>query len=505
MPSWTLLIAIFLAFADQPAFGSKAAASGSLTLTVWDWAVCLVQVVGGSLAVSGGAAIAGWLAARGAEQRRKLPRAARFYLVHSHWIVDWLILATFAWIIYGVGWPKFVLRGLGLENAILADEVLILAPFLAGQMLSWVGLHYGALALRRRRGGSEAAVPSLRGELGRRFRQSMAVGLSMTIALALIQDLAFQAYPEGRGSSTVQFALMIAVAVLSLCATPILLRWCWPSRPLPEGPLRDRLQRMARRFGFRCADILIWETGGQFCTAAVAGAFPRFRYVFLTDVLVDQLDDEQIEAVFGHEIGHVYHSHVSFFSIFLLGSLCLMGVVSVLSQSLMDWLIGGVAEMGMAMIFARGIELTLAACWFFAAFGSLSRRFERQADLFACRTLSCGRETCPDDSDANAHEAFVPTAKRDLPAPCPRGIEVFASALRVVADWNGVRLDKWSWRHGRMQDRINFLQSLRTQPELAGRFEARLRTVRLATGLGMGAVFVLAVWLDAFGSGLGGF
>jgi len=37
----------------------------------------------------------------------------------------------------------------------------------------------------------------------------------------------------------------------------------WPSLidQLPPGPLRDRLERLARRLRFRCTDILVWDTG----------------------------------------------------------------------------------------------------------------------------------------------------------------------------------------------------------------------------------------------------
>ena len=506
MPSWTLLIAIFLAFSDQSPLESR----GTAAFTVWDWAACLIQIVGGGLAVCGGAAFAGWLASRSAAEQRKLTPIARFYLIHGSWIVDCLTLAIFAWILYGVGWPGFVVQGLGLKDAILLDEALIIAPFLAGQTLGWIGLHYGELALRRGR-GVDIASHSLIRELWRRFRQSMAIGLVMTATLALIQDVAFFVFPGGRDSAATQFVLMVAIALMSVCVMPMLLRWCWPSHSLPPGPLRDRLERAAKRFHFRCADILVWDTRRQLCTAAVAGAFPRFRYVFLTDALVDQLDDDQIEAVFGHEIGHVFHRHVSFFSIFLLGSLCVIGVVGALVESALAW-VAGIEAMTrpsatMATVFAHGLELALIGGWFFLAFGALSRRFERQADLFACQTLSCWPETCSDASDSRTDGVSGPpsTSKRNLPPPCPHGIEVFASALRDVAEWNGIGLGKWSWRHGRMRDRIAFLRSLQSQPELADQFESRLSRVRKLTVLGMGFAFVAAVLLDALGSGFSGF
>ena len=47
-----------------------------------------------------------------------------------------------------------------------------------------------------------------------------------------------------------------------LVLSPAFIRLAWPTRPLPPGPLRDRLERVAARFGFRCTDILVWDTEG---------------------------------------------------------------------------------------------------------------------------------------------------------------------------------------------------------------------------------------------------
>jgi len=44
--------------------------------------------------------------------------------------------------------------------------------------------------------------------------------------------------------------------------------------------------------------------------AAVMGFIPRFRYVLLSDLLLETMTDEQVEAIFAHELGHVMHRHL---------------------------------------------------------------------------------------------------------------------------------------------------------------------------------------------------
>src|SRR6202012_3301758 len=92
--------------------------------------------------------------------------------------------------------------------------------------------------------------------------------------------------------------------------------------------LRDRLERLAARFGFRFTDILLWGTDNSVFNAVVTGALPRFRYVLLSDALVDSLDEHEVAAVFGHEMGHVRHRHLASFGLFFLGSLGVMALVS---------------------------------------------------------------------------------------------------------------------------------------------------------------------------------
>ena len=68
----------------------------------------------------------------------------------------------------------------------------------------------------------------------------------------------------------------------------------------------------------RYRDILVWHTHYNMGNAAVMGVVPQMRYVLLSDLLLERMDDEQIEAVFAHEIGHVVHRHMVWYVIFFL-------------------------------------------------------------------------------------------------------------------------------------------------------------------------------------------
>jgi STE24 endopeptidase len=405
-------------------------------------------------------------------------------------LVEVLNLVAFGWIIHGIGWPRVVRSGFGLDGLILVDDVLILLPFLLAQLAGWWGLYAGERALRA---NTEAGR---RMNIGRHLilkaRQSLGLVLPVLLVFALGQDLIRRQWPEMDEDPWAMPIGMGLMGLLVLVLSPLFVRLAWPTHPLPPGPLRDRLERVARRFGFRCTDILIWDTGRAIVNAGVTGSLPWFRYVLLTDALVENLDPHQVAAVFGHEIGHIAHRHLNYFGFFFLGSL---GVMALVGGAIDDSVLAVVTRLGrlnnptVLMIARTTAELIALGLYFLIAFGYVSRRFERQADVFGCRVVSCGRIDCPPHADLNGQ-----TVVTHLPvAVCPVGIRIFAEALANVATLNGLEQGARSWRHGSIARRIAFLEALEGKPEAERRFQAGVSRLRLGVALILIAAVLLAI------------
>lgn len=93
--------------------------------------------------------------------------------------------------------------------------------------------------------------------------------------------------------------------VISWLAPVILLPWFHRFTPLPEGPLRERLLALARRTGFRLADVQVMDGSRRTRHSnAFFTGWGRFRRVILYDTLLAQLTPEELEAVVAHELGH---------------------------------------------------------------------------------------------------------------------------------------------------------------------------------------------------------
>src|SRR5205807_2026386 len=113
---------------------------------------------------------------------------------------------------------------------------------------------------------------------------------------------------------------------------------------------------------------------------------PWLRYVFLSDRLLDDLTPDEVEAVFGHEVGHVRHGHLLYYALFLSLSLAVLG----LGWELGDLLLTAGTETAVTHstdgdAWSMVPQVLLAGAYVFMAFGFLSRRCERQADVYGCR------------------------------------------------------------------------------------------------------------------------
>ncbi len=398
------------------------------------------------------------------------------------WTYTFTLLVVFTGIVHGLHWPAVVRQSWGLEHWVLVDDALVLSPFLAGLVLGWLA----RFRAEESAAGSRQtwfAWRAHRAQLDFLLRQQAGVVLVPTALWLALFDLVGLVRQDALRQQLEVTASVVGV-VVTLFGAPLLLRLLWRARPLPAGRLRQRLEELSGRLRFRASDILIWNTGGTVINAAVAGLVPWLRYVMLSDGLIEHLDEDEIEAVFGHEVGHIRHRHLIYYVAFLQGSILFLLVALNTVGGWLDGLLSArAAGPVVAVVHDLALPLVCVAIYFGVFFGFLSRRFERQADLFGCRAVSCGRPDCP------PHEALATPAPRRA-AVCPVAIGTFVAALEKIARLNGWTREKRSWRHASVAKRVEFLERLRVQPELERRLETRVIALKLLVIL----VLVLGGW-----------
>lgn len=362
-----------------------------------------------------------------------------------------LWLAVAGGILYGLGWAQLVRFNWHLDRTILADDLLILAPILLPMVLSWAAFYEvdRAVRLGLSAGDPSAVVLPSRGQyLGLHLRHYLGILLLPVLGLLAIQD-ATEVLLPGILETGYAPAVYVAPILLLFVLFPWLLRHVWQTSPLEPGPLRSRLEAATRRGGFRVREILVWHTGGMVVNAAVAGLVSPLRYVLLTDGLLARLTDEEIEGVFGHEMGHIRHHHLLLRVLAMVAPLSLYLLVQ---QAFPEAVIrvGGWLDRGaLGLSLPPGLLMVaLMAAYALLVFGGYSRLLEAQADLSGCRTLARDGQTRP--------------------------VQVFSSALEKLAAAGAMSRSARTWLHGSVARRVDFVNRAAQDPMSARRFERRV-------------------------------
>jgi STE24 endopeptidase len=481
--SW--LIALLLAFGIEPAQTGVPPADVIARVLETCGGVTLVAALAFGLGF--------WVSFRVSHSGHATSRVRRRYAFGARFLTI-LSLVVYGWIIHSVGWSKMVRTNWGLGGVALIEDFVVFLPYLSIQLLVWWGLFFAERALQIRQGSM------VDGRLGRymilKTRQSLGLILPVILLYVIRRDVLTRFFPGWEKNALAEPLEIAVLGTLVLAVSPLFIRLAWPTRSLPPGPLRRRLERIATRVGFKFTDVLVWDTGNMMVNACVTGILPGFRYVLLTDALLDSLTPLEIAAVFGHEIGHIAHRHLLYFAFFFMGSLGVLTVMTEVVAMGSPWIepLAGLTPWGPELV-SEGAQAVLLLAglglYFWLVFGQLSRRFERQADVFGSKVVSCDMVECPPHTDLDHDLSPEPIRGRN-PNLCPVGIRIFADALANVARSNGLDPEGRSWRHGSIARRIAFLEGLERHPELESHFQRGVKRLRI----GLGVVLIAAIVLS---------
>jgi len=174
------------------------------------------------------------------------------------------------------------------------------------------------------------------------------------------------------------------LVVLAQLAPVLLLPLFYTVRPLQRQALVDRLVTLAQRAGARILGVFEWQLSDRTrkANAAVTG-IGRTRRILLSDTLLAEHSDDEIEVILAHELAHHVH-HDIWKGIALeaaLLTLCLYVTDRALDASVGLFGVAGkadVAAMPILVLAAGGVSLALMPLA-----NALSRAHERRADRYA--------------------------------------------------------------------------------------------------------------------------
>ncbi|HUN87331.1 MAG TPA: M48 family metalloprotease [Terriglobales bacterium] len=198
---------------------------------------------------------------------------------------------SFAVLSFGVGlYPAVAVQWVALYAAMLAVELPISA------LQYWLDCRFQVA----------------RGSVGRRLVDALKANVfGFFFGLAVIESVFFAM------NLTSDYGWVLAAAIVSLLhavlvyVVPSLLPLFYRLAPLANSQLVFRLKALAQRAGVEVGDIYEWHISGRTRRAnALVAGFGRSRKVIVTDTMLENFSEEEIESLIAHEFGHCAHGDI---------------------------------------------------------------------------------------------------------------------------------------------------------------------------------------------------
>lgn len=357
-------------------------------------------------------------------------------------------IALFAIYIWGLHLPTFTQRWTLFRVFPTLEALLFLALFLLHLILVWIWAY-----------PIQTKVFADPIDFRDYLRSQLFFGIPVYLpwlALSALMDL-IMALPfeqpgkwlqTAAGQATMFFLFLSAAAIFG----PFLIQKAWRCIPLEAGWMRDRIERLCSKAGFTHAEILYWPIyGGRMITAGVMGLVKRFRYLLVTEALLDQLRPDEIDAVIAHEIGHVKKKHLVFYLFFFAGYLLISYALFDVLLYLLVYIrpffdapgLSGADPIGHLSTMTTVCSILLFLIYFRYGFGYFMRNFERQADAYVFSLF----------------ESAAP----------------LISTLQKIAMFSFQPIDKPNWHHFSIAERIAFLARCEADRSWIGRHDKKIR------------------------------
>jgi STE24 endopeptidase len=261
--------------------------------------------------------------------------------------------------------------------AVIAYYVLALA--LLHELLSFPLAFYRGFVLERRYGLSTESAGTWLGDHGK----ALAIALALALPATEFAYLTLRWWPSSWWAVSAA-AFTVATFGLAMVAPVVLLPVFFKFKPLERDGLRARLESLSARAGVPVLGVYEWGLGEKTrrANAALVGT-GRTRRILVSNTLLTEYSDDEIEVILAHEIGHHVNRDIAK-GLTVEAILLACGLFAAAGALDAAWLRLGLASpadvAGLPLMLLAGGALSLLAT---PVLNAISRINERRADRFA--------------------------------------------------------------------------------------------------------------------------
>jgi len=267
----------------------------------------------------------------------------------------------------------------GFPEYALAAAVFTTVLFFIEETSGFPLAYYRGFLLEHRYGLSRE---SLRDWL-RDHAKAAGIGLVFSLVAAVAVYAAIYLTPRWWWLITALLATLAAMLLTNILPT-VLLPLFYRLEPLDRAELRDRLIALARAQGVKAIGVFIWGLGEKTRkgNAALVG-LGHTRRILLSDTLLAEYSDDEIEVILAHELAHHVH-HDLWKAIALEAAIALVAAWTAdFTRRAVGPIFGFTGPQDLAAmplhLLGAGVVSVLAV----PLINAVSRRNERSADRFA--------------------------------------------------------------------------------------------------------------------------
>ena len=317
------------------------------------------------------------------KEHQKAAEYTQAKLTVNHFEVMFSTVVLLVWTIGGgMNWFDSIWQGL-TDNILYLGIGFIISLMIIGSLIDLPFSIYRTFVLEQRFGFNKTDSKTFVVDLFKEISLTLVIGLPLIYAVLYLM-----------GEMGEYWWLYVWLVLTSFS---LLMFWLYPTyiapifnkfKPLDNAELKVKIDNLIERTGFKSDGVFVMDGSKRSShgNAYFTGIGKNKRIVFF-DTLLEGMDDQEVEAILAHELGHFHHKHIrkhmiNSFAITLAG-LALLGYL--INQ---PWFFHGLGVNTMSNHTALILfTLTMPVFSFFIAPISnyLSRKHEFEADAFAAK------------------------------------------------------------------------------------------------------------------------